>query len=113
MAAVLTGERIEVPRRPGWDAGDLLGWLESIGWTSERLADRRFAGQRMGRAWPDPLPPDLADGLEFARYAAILAQVRRTAGLDGLSSRVHRGPAVIGPDEARLLAERPPHHVLH
>ena len=48
-----------------------------------------------------------------SRYGAVLAQARRIAGLDGLTATVHRGAVVIGPDEARLLAERPPHSLLH
>jgi hypothetical protein len=53
----------------------------------------------------------LAAGLEFARYSALLAEVRRLTGLDGLSARIHHGPIVIGPDEKRLLREVPPHSV--
>ncbi|WCC80360.1 hypothetical protein O6R08_02150 [Cutibacterium equinum] len=113
VAAVLTGQRLTAPDEPGWQPTDVVEWLAGQGWPASRLVQRRAACQQEGRSWPDPLPDDLSTGLEFARYAAVLAQVRRIAGLDGLSATVHRGAVVIGPDEARLLAERPPHSVLH
>ena len=113
VAAVLTGQRFTAPGEPGWEAADLVKWLVGLGWPAGRLAQRRAECQQAGRSWPDPLPGDLSTGLEFARYGAVLAQARRIAGLDGLSATVHRGAVVIGPDEARLLAERPPHSVLH
>jgi len=113
VAAVLTGQRLIAPDKPGWQAIDLVKWLAEQGWPASRLAQRRAESQQAGRSWPEPIPDDLSTGLEFARYGAVLAQVRQIAGLDGLSARVHRGAVVIGPDEARLLAERPPHNVLH
>ncbi|MGK2309695.1 hypothetical protein [Cutibacterium sp. V947] len=113
VAAALTGQRLTAPDGPGWEAADLVDWLAEQGWPASRLTQRRAECQQTGRSWPDSLPDDLASGLEFARYGAVLAQTRRIAGLDGLSSTVHRGAVVIGPDEARLLSERPPHSVLH
>ena len=90
-----------------------MEWLAEEGWPANRLANRRAEFQQAGRSWPGPIPDDLSPGLEFARYGAVLAQARRIAGLDGLTATVHRGAVVIGPDEARLLAERPPHNLLH
>ncbi|MDO4412927.1 hypothetical protein [Cutibacterium sp.] len=113
VAAVLTGQRLTAPDEPGWQAADLVEWLDEQGWSASRLVQRRTECQQARRPWPDPIPDDLSSGLEFARYAAVLAEVRRVAGLDGLSATVHRGAVVIGPEEARLLAERPPHSVLH
>ena len=98
VAAVLTGQRLTAPDNPGWQAVDVV---------------ERAEFQQAGRSWPGPIPDDLSPGLEFARYGAVLAQARRIAGLDGLTATVHRGAVVIGPDEARLLAERPPHSLLH
>ncbi|MSS45151.1 hypothetical protein FYJ43_03610 [Cutibacterium sp. WCA-380-WT-3A] len=113
VAAVLTGQRLTAPTSPGWRATDLVAWLAEEGWSAPRLVDRRARFQQAGQSWPEPIPDDLSTGLEFARYGAVLAEVRRIVGLDGLSATVHRGAVVIGPDEARLLAERPPHSVLH
>ena len=113
VAAVLTGQRITAPDKPGWQAVDLVEWLAGQGWPAGRLAGRRAEFQQARRSWPAPIPDDLSTGLEFARYGALLAQVRRITGLDGLSATVHLGAVVIGPDEARLLAERPPHSLLH
>ena len=113
VAAVLTGQRLTAPDNPGWQAVDVVEWLAGEGWPANRLANRRAEFQQAGRSWPGPIPDDLSPGLEFARYGAVLAQARRIAGLDGLTATVHRGAVVIGPDEARLLAERPPHSLLH
>ena len=52
---------------------------------------------------------DEAVELGFARFDALLAEVRKQMGLAGTSSR---GQALVRPlnaDERRLLADRPPH----
>ncbi|WP_114046304.1 hypothetical protein [Acidipropionibacterium virtanenii] len=111
VAVVLTGQRLEPAPDVDWDAGRLVAWLAEQEWDAAALQDRRRRCQAADRPWPEALPTDLIDGLEFARYAAVLAQVRTATGLDGLAERVHHGPAVIGPDETRLLREVPPHSV--
>lgn len=111
VAAVLTGQRLSAPPDVDWRAEGLVGWLSTSGWDAARLTARRHACQQERRAWPDPLPDELALGLEFARYSALLAEVRRLTGLDGLSARIHHGPIVIGPEEERLIREVPPHSV--
>ncbi|WP_257478145.1 hypothetical protein [Acidipropionibacterium jensenii] len=111
VAAVLTGERLAVPATAGWQADSLADWLESQGWDSARLARRRRRCQQERRPWPQRLPDDLAAGLEFARYYALLAQLRKITGLDGMAERIHHGPIIIGPEEQRLLREVPPHSV--
>ncbi len=111
VAAVLTGERSQAPSQAGWRAEPLVDWLASVGWDAARLTARRRNCQQRRSPWPGPLPEDLAAGLEFARYSALLAQVRRLTGTDGLAARIHCGPTVIGPEEERLLREVPPHSV--
>lgn len=111
VAAVLTGARLGPPPGADWDAERLIGWLVEQGWDAGALQERRRHCQENDLVWPEALPADLADGLEFARYLAVLARVRATTGLDGLAETVHNGPAVIGPEEARLLREVPPHSV--
>ncbi len=111
VAAVLTGRRLEPSADADWDADRLIGWLAEQGWDAGALQQRRRHCQENDLAWPEALPTDLADGMEFARYSAVLARVRQATGLDGLAETVHHGPAVIGPDEARLLREVPPHSV--
>ncbi len=112
IGAVLAGQRLRPPETASWEGSDVVAWLSEQGWTGERLRARRDAAQDSRAPWPQRLPDDLASGLEFARYGALLAQVRRLTGLDGLHPAIHRGAATIGPEEARLLAEVPPHHVV-
>lgn len=111
IAAVLTGERPEPPARPDWRADSVADWLVSLGWDRQALGERRRHCQQERLVWPDRLPDDLASGLEFARYSALLAEVRRLLGVDGLPSTIHHGPRIIGPAEERLLREVPPHSV--
>lgn len=111
VAVALTGERPDPPEGASWRAADAEAWMAAQGWDAAALQWRRANCQQQDLAWPASLPGEVSDGLEFARYAAMLAQVRTDLGLDGLAERVHRGPAVIGPEEARLLREVPPHSV--
>lgn len=111
VAVVLTGQRLAPEADADWDAERLITWLAGQGWDAETLQERRRDCQAGDRPWPEPLPADLGSGLEFARFSAVLARVRAATGLDGLAEKVHHGPAVIGPDEARLLREVPPHSV--
>lgn len=111
VAVALVGRPLEEPARPTWRADDLETWLAGRGWDAAALQERRSRCQEEETAWPAPLPREVSEGLEFARYSAMLAQVRKDLGLDGLAETVHHGPAVIGPEEARLLREVPPHSV--
>jgi len=113
LGYALTGQQLTAPDAPTWQLGDVVAWLADNGWDADRLVERRQQAQQTRRPWPDQLPEELMTGLEFARYGALLAQVRKHTGLDGLTSTIHRGPLHIGPQEARLIAELPPHNVLH
>ncbi|WP_022909464.1 MULTISPECIES: hypothetical protein [Aestuariimicrobium] len=95
---------------PGPDPEALVAALASSGWDRDRLREHRMQCQQAEQAWPHPLPADLVRTLGAGQLHAVLASVRRLTGLTGLH-RTHRvGPAVLGPAEQRLLADRPPHH---
>ena len=113
LGYALTGQQLTAPDAPTWQACDVVAWLADNGWDVGRLVERRQQAQQARQPWPTRLPEELMAGLEFARYGALLAQVRKHTGLDGLTSTIHRGPLRIGPQEARLMAELPPHNVLH
>jgi hypothetical protein len=88
----------------------LVAALASSGWDEDRLRAHRARCQQTEQPWPHPLPPDVVRTLGAGQLHAVLASVRKLTGLTGLH-RTHRvGPAVLGPAEQRLLADRPPHH---
>lgn len=107
----LTGQHLDPPEAASWQAAEVLAWLAGQGWGDSALVAHREQVRDSHAQWPHRLPSDVLDGLAHAQYTALLAQVRRLAGLDGLHPTVHSGPRVIGPQERRLLAEVPPHHV--
>ncbi|OYN88449.1 hypothetical protein [Parenemella sanctibonifatiensis] len=79
---------------------DLAAVLLAVGWDRERLGVRRQQAAR----WPDVLP---ASEDPAQAYAMVLA-VRNAWNLNG-PVRL-RGSSQPGPDEERLLRDRPPHH---
>lgn len=84
--------------------------LRAAGWDAQRVRQLRERCQADEQAWPFPVPRELLAPVGFARYGAVLKDVRRLLGADGLVPTLHTGPRVVGPAEQRLLAERPPHH---
>ena len=82
--------------------------LAALGWDADRLADVRRARQGRREPWPFPVPLEDRRAVGFARFDALLAELRREVGLTGLAAT----PSVYRPldrDELRLAADRPPH----
>lgn len=111
IGLALTGQRLDPPEAASWQAEEVVAWLAGQGWDAAALAAHREQVRDFHGQWPHRLPDDLLEGLAHAQYTALVAQVRSLAGIDGLHTTVHTGPRVIGPQERRLLAEVPPHHV--
>lgn len=108
----LTGQELVVgtDSAPAGDGlQDVIGWLAGQGWDADRLRRHRQRCQAEHLAWPHPVPGELVDS--WGRLHSVLQQLRQELGLDGLQPRVRTGPQVIGPDERRLLADKPPHHL--
>lgn len=115
VVIALTGETaaVAVPDRPG-SAGDVVEAvveeLAGRGWKAPRLQELRRYRQEAEQPWPFTVPREVLAVAGFARYEAVLREVRARLGLDGLVPTRHVGPKVLGPAEQRLLAEVPPHH---
>lgn len=108
LGLALTGEDLG-PGGGEQSAAEVVDWLANHGWDAERLNEHRRGRQLAERPWPHQVPGDWVDS--WARYGALLAEVRRVAGLTGLHATVHEGPRVLGPAERRLMADKPPHHL--
>ena len=96
LARALTGRTLPV-------SGDAAGL------PAELLAALRQEQMNKRLPWPFPVDLEARRELGFARFDALLAEVRKQMGLAGTSSR---GQALVRPlnaDERRLLADRPPH----
>jgi hypothetical protein len=105
LARALTGRTLPV----SGDAAGLPAELARLGWGAERLAALRQEQMNKRLPWPFPVDLEARRELGFARFDALLAEVRKQMGLAGTSSR---GQALVRPlnaDERRLLADRPPH----
>ncbi|MEL4544680.1 hypothetical protein AAEX63_02665 [Luteococcus sp. H138] len=109
VALALTGELPAIPLCAD-STDELVAALAELGWDAARVQELRRRCQGDEEPWPFPVPRDVLVAVGFARYAAVLSQVRGRLGVDGLVGTIRRGPTVIGPAEQRLLAERPPHH---
>jgi hypothetical protein len=75
----------------------------------EALTSAVQTAQRDRSPWPVPLPGDLAAGLGSAQFWAALTHLR-----DRLAPRPTANPPqprALTPEERRLLADVPPHHV--
>ncbi|GAA1395440.1 hypothetical protein [Luteococcus peritonei] len=107
VSLALVGERIDGAAE---DPQRVVESLAAAGWPAERVQQLRQTCQDEERAWPLAVERDLLAAVGFARYGAVLKEVRRLLGVDGLVPTVRRGPRLIGPAEQRLMAERPPHH---
>lgn len=103
----LTGEDLGPSGLSSSGPQEIVDWLTSRGWDAQRVAESRAACQRDERPWPHP--PTLPVP-SWSQFHSLLAQVRALTGTDGLHATVRTGPRVLGPDERRLLAEKPPHH---
>lgn len=106
----LSGTDVVPPAQPVVRTPAVIGWLESQGWPAERLRQVRTDRMSAELSWPWALPDELAEGLAWAQFHALLTDVRAALGLSGLVSTPrarHRGRQ---PGDERLLREVPPHH---
>ncbi|MGO4957376.1 hypothetical protein ACTQ49_08915 [Luteococcus sp. Sow4_B9] len=110
VALALTGERPAVTAVAASTPQEVVEALASAEWDAQRVQVLRLDRQAAELPWPFPVPRDVIAPVGFARYGAVLAEVRRLLGVDGLVPTRHEGPKVFGPAEQRLLAEVPPHH---
>lgn len=120
VVLALTGETAAVAAPAGLgsagasSAGDaveaVVEALAAHGWQAPRLQELRRSRQQAEQPWPFTVPREVLATAGFARYGAVLREVRARLGLDGLVPTRHVGPKVLGPAEQRLLAEVPPHH---
>lgn len=115
VVLALTGETAAVAApAPSSSAGDavedVVEALAGRGWEAPRLQELRRSRQQAEQPWPFTVPREVLATAGFARYGAVLREVRARLGLDGLVPTRHVGPKVLGPAEQRLLAEVPPHH---
>lgn len=110
VALALTGERPVVMAGGAATPEEVVSRLADLGWDAPRLVGMRLQRQADEQAWPFEVPRELLAQVGFARFAAVLKEVRRLTGTDGLVRTRHVGPKVIGPAEQRLMADRPPHH---
>lgn len=110
VALALTGERPVVMAGGAATPDEVVARLADLGWDAPRLVGLRLQRQADEQPWPFEVPRAVLAQVGFARFAAVLKEVRRLTGTDGLMRTRHVGPKVIGPAEQRLLADRPPHH---
>ncbi len=105
VARALTGQQIDL------DATNVAGLLTSLaaaGWNPEQLQQLRRNRQQLRQPWPFAVPLEQLRAIGFARFDALLADVRQAAGLEGLAPAQ---PAIrpLNPAEQRIVADRPPH----
>lgn len=105
LTRALTGETLPV----AGDTADLAAELTRLGWDVERLTVLREERMRRRLPWPFPVDLEVRRKLGFARFDALLAQVRNELGLAGTRSRAQAPVRPLSADERRLLADRPPH----
>ena len=105
LARALTGEVLPVTG----DTVGLVAELARLGWDAERLTALRAERMRRHLPWPFPISLDAREELGFARFDALLAQVRKELGLPGTRSRAQAPVRPPNADDRRLLADRPPH----
>lgn len=121
VAQVLTGQVLGGPEAvnggPDSDATPLTAaslavWLAGQGWDGARIAEHRDQCRAEHQIWPHRLDPVLAEAItgQFARQHELLRGVRALLGLDGLVPTTAHQDGPLTRDEARLVAERPPHH---
>ncbi len=91
------------------DVPSLVAELSALGWGTERIQQLR--GERMEQRlpWPFPVAPELMAGVGFARFAALLADLREALGISGRLAASPAPERALNPDERRLVADRPPH----
>lgn len=105
LGLALTGELLPLVAP---DPAGMSAELVALGWDTERLGELRRARQGTREPWPFPVPLEDRRAVGFARFDALLAELRRELGLTGLAAT----PSARRPldrDEQRLAAERPPH----
>lgn len=110
VALALTGERPVVMAGGAATPDEVVARLADLGWDAPRLVGLRLQRRADEQPWPFEVPHEVLAQVGFARFTAVLKEVRRLTGTDGLMRTRHVGPKVIGPAEQRLLADRPPHH---
>ena len=106
LASAVTGQDLPVT---ACDVPSLVVELSALGGGPERIQQLR--GERMEQRlpWPFPVEPEVQKEIGFARFGALLAQLREALGVSG---RLDASPAperALNPDERRLVADRPPH----
>ena len=109
LGVALTGEQLDAgPQERPMTPAAVVDWLGGHGWSAERLSEHRQQCQTDRRPWPHQVPEGLVDS--WGQLHSMLRVLRRDLGLDGLSPAMRQGPRVLGADERRLLADKPPHH---
>lgn len=72
----------------------------------ERAREVRQRCRDAARPWPMPVPPELLARIGYGRWAALLAEAVAQVGP---ANSPTRHPGALGPDDRRLLQDRPPH----
>lgn len=113
LAYALAGAELDLPGRPAPDVAALAAELAAAGWTPARVAEHARSVQDAERPWPHPIPATLRAGLSAAQLHAALGRARDELGVAVLDPRTPSARTTLTADERRLLADVPPHHVLH
>lgn len=106
LAESVTGQDLPVTAS---DVPSLVAELSALGWGGDRIRGLRRERMEQRLPWPFPVAPELIAEVGFARFAALLADLRDALGVSG---RLEASPApsrVLNSDERRLVADRPPH----
>lgn len=106
LAMAVTGEDLPVTAS---DVPSLVAELTRLGWGRERVQQLRRERMEQRLAWPFPVAPELMAGAGFARFAALLADLREALGVSGRLAAPPAPRRALNPDERRLVADRPPH----
>ncbi len=88
---------------------ELAAELADLGWDASRLAALRAECMASRRPWPFPVALERRRQLGFARFDALLAQLRVELGLAGTLAQARTADRALTADELRLIAEKPPH----
>ncbi len=111
LGFALVGEALPLGTQQRPDVAQLIVALDEAGWPRTRISEHAHDVRGAGLPWPHPVPAELRAGMSPAQLAAALRAVRDALDLTGLTAHAPSARSALTPDERRLIAEVPPHHV--
>jgi hypothetical protein len=112
LGFALTGRRLDaLGRQQQPNLAQFLNALESIV-GRDAIVQHKVDARNSGGSWPHQVPADLMEGIGYAQFAAVLAQVIASFPDDRSPVAAARAATTqpVTPCDRRLLDEVPPHH---